>query len=258
MNNLFGKIRMFFYLLKKIKGPAGRVKFTYALWSDLAFPFIFKRRRREYEVRFKRFHLKWRVGCGELTPYPEIEKVFSSGIFIPDEIKDWTIIDCGANIGLFSLFFKDAKKIIAIEANRECCDRLTHNFKKNKVSGYVISKAVSREPDYIRMNITDNSSVLSKVDCSGNTSVEATTIDDIIDRCKLNRVDLLKLDIEGHEIEALKGAGVSLRSGTIKRIYSEFQAGESLEKLDAFLNPLRYKRTATIDYNALYQLEPKP
>lgn len=254
---MFGKIKAFFYLLKEVKGPVGRIRLSYALGCGLLFPLIFKGRCRECEVRFKRFYLKWKVAQGELTPYHEIEKAFSRGIFTPAEIKDWTVMDCGANIGLFSLFFKDAKSIIAIEANKECCERIRYNFKKNNINGRVISKAISCGPSHVRMNIADNSSVLSKVDSSGNTLIEATTIDNIIDQHKLNCVDLLKLDVEGHEIEALKGADLSLRRGMIRRIYSEFNTDGSLEKLDRFLIPLNYDRIATLDCNALYRLQSK-
>lgn len=257
MNNIFGKFKVFFYLFGQADGALEGVKLGCALGRGLLFLPLFKDARRECEVRFKRFRLKWRIGKGELTPYREIEKAFSGGIFLHDESKGWTVIDCGANIGLFSLFLKDAKFVIAVEANKEACGRAGYNFKKNGINGCVISKAVSCGPSSIKMKIADNSTVLSKVDSAGETTVEATTIDRIIDEHGLGRVDLLKLDLEGHEIEALKGADISLRRGAIDRIYLEFNTEESLEALDRFLIPLNYDRVATIDYNALYKLRPK-
>ncbi len=48
--------------------------------------------------------------------------------------------------------------------------------------------------------------------------MEADTIDNILNELKIDRVDLLTCDIEGNEIDLIKGADLSLRKGKIKNL----------------------------------------
>ena len=56
-------------------------------------------------------------------------------------------------------------------------------------------------------------------------TVDTITIDEIVSEYNLEYIDLIKMDIEGHELEALKGAGKSLASGMIKALTFEFGSG---------------------------------
>lgn len=55
--------------------------------------------------------------------------------------------------------------------------------------------------------------------------VEVTTLDNIIDKLDIDRVDFLKMDIEGHEFDALKGAKKSLIFQKIRTLTFEFGSG---------------------------------
>lgn len=82
--------------------------------------------------------------------------------------------------------------------------------------------------------------------------VPVVALDDIIQEHGISRVDFMKLDIEGHEIEALKGARASLESGMIRALSFEFGSG-NINSRTFFhdfwdlLTPLRY---------ALYRILP--
>lgn len=54
--------------------------------------------------------------------------------------------------------------------------------------------------------------------------VPQITLDEVVRKEGLSKVDLLKMDIEGHELAALKGARASLEEGIIKNITFEFGA----------------------------------
>jgi FkbM family methyltransferase len=56
-------------------------------------------------------------------------------------------------------------------------------------------------------------------------SVETVALDDVIEGHGLACVNLVKMDIEGHEFEGLKGAMRSLEKGTIKAFTFEFGSG---------------------------------
>jgi hypothetical protein len=55
--------------------------------------------------------------------------------------------------------------------------------------------------------------------------VRVSTLDDILDSLGLESVDLLKLDVEGSELDALNGAERSLKAGKIHAIGFEFGSG---------------------------------
>jgi len=57
------------------------------------------------------------------------------------------------------------------------------------------------------------------------TETDIVTIDDSVEKYKLATIDFMKMDIEGHELEALKGAMKSLESGVIKAFSFEFGSG---------------------------------
>ena len=52
--------------------------------------------------------------------------------------------------------------------------------------------------------------------------VETRTLDSIIQELRLDRVDYLKMDLEGHELFAIRGAEESIRTGIVKTLAFEF------------------------------------
>ena len=52
--------------------------------------------------------------------------------------------------------------------------------------------------------------------------VEITTIDEVIEKEKIARIDFLKIDTEGHELAVLKGASNALKEGIVRCIQFEF------------------------------------
>jgi FkbM family methyltransferase len=52
--------------------------------------------------------------------------------------------------------------------------------------------------------------------------VDVITLDEFIEEQQLTRVDLLKIDTEGYELNVLKGGGKAIRSGIFKVIQFEF------------------------------------
>jgi FkbM family methyltransferase len=63
---------------------------------------------------------------------------------------------------------------------------------------------------------------VNQVDVSSTERIRTETIDGFCDRNGINRIDLLKLDVEGHELAILRGASHALASGSISMIQFEF------------------------------------
>jgi len=79
----------------------------------------------------------------------------------------------------------------------------------------------------------------------GSTSedVEVKTIDYVIKEFKTASIDLLKIDVEGYEIQVLEGARKSLTEKKINFIYLETGLDDrfnSIQSLNDFLKPIGY------------------
>jgi FkbM family methyltransferase len=74
-------------------------------------------------------------------------------------------------------------------------------------------------------------------------NIEVKTIDHVINDFKTASVDLLKIDVEGYEIEVLNGAYKSLAEKKINFIYLETGLDDrfnSIQSLNDFLKPIGY------------------
>jgi FkbM family methyltransferase len=252
MNGTLDALR---YFVGEGRGLSSKIKIATVLSVGGVFRAIFNRHPVTAEVGLGEFRVRFRVAQGELTPYWQLKDDVRTGIIPPpSEAGLWTVIDCGANIGLFSLIMGRARRVIAIEPNPDCCKRLRDNLRINGVHGEAINKAVSSEAGRMRMRLDRGNTVLARMDEHGNLEVEATTLDRVIADARVETVDLLKLDVEGHEVEALRGAATSLRAARIRRIYVEYKSAGALMRLDALLDEYGFSRAATGDLNARYAL----
>ncbi|WP_119462012.1 FkbM family methyltransferase [Rhodospirillaceae bacterium SYSU D60014] len=78
------------------------------------------------------------------------------------------------------------------------------------VSGASISSVYRRKLDHYGMEFDKE------------RPVECTTVDAFLSERNIERVDFLKLDVEGHEMKVLEGAQKSLTSGKIRALSFEF------------------------------------
>ena len=122
-------------------------------------------------------------------------------------------MDYLTNIGIFSLYaayLNEKGKIYAIEPVKETADimqRLLDFFEVKNVK--IIRKAVGDEKKKAFINVdkkqVSRSSLLFQVS-DKKEEIEVDTIDNIVKEEKMERVDFIKMDIEGYERYALKVA----------------------------------------------------
>ncbi len=115
--------------------------------------------------------------------------------------KDMTIIDCGANIGLASIFFKDyAKVIYALEPSSKNYECLVKNIEPYKnIKPFVVGLAARTGYDWLR---TNGDSPIAESLFGGGAPIEQVkllSIEDFMNEQKIDHVDLLKMDTEGSE-----------------------------------------------------------
>ncbi len=138
-----------------------------------------------------------------------------------------TFFDVGANFGLcsFGLMASLKEKRVdyhLFEANQHLCELLARSASLHQNNSVHINCCcVSDCPGVSTLNIIDGQLGQSFISQNGVERVVNLTIDDYIKSRNIKSVNLIKMDIEGHEPLALKGAASSLRNGLIDAIYLE-------------------------------------
>ena len=129
------------------------------------------------------------------------------------------VLDCGGNVGTFTqtALQHGARLVVAFEPAPENIESYRRNFQRQIAEGQVIliPKGVWDKDDVLLLkrdphNTAADSFVMLQ---DGTPGVQAalTTIDEEVAALKLERVDYIKLDIEGAEKRALEGARETLR-----------------------------------------------
>lgn len=135
------------------------------------------------------------------------------------------IIDCGAHLGTLSIVAskKVGQKgtVIALEPHPRTFSYLARNSKDNRCENITcINKAISDKEGKAFM--TDSYvSDMNHIGDDGNIVVLTTTLDAIAR--DLEKIDLIKLDVEGYELQALKGGEETLKK--TRAIYFESAGG---------------------------------
>lgn len=149
-----------------------------------------------------------------------------------------TVVDCGAHIGKYTILASKSVgkngKVIAIEPHPENYEVLVKNVKLNRCKNTMpLNCAVWNENRKISLSIADNNTDHSIKITRGESSidVDASKLDTIFEKMRIKRVDWLKIDVEGAEVETLIGARKSLKAGKIKNIVIELHDPKKVGKV---------------------------
>jgi FkbM family methyltransferase len=152
-------------------------------------------------------------------------------------------VDAGANIGIYSQFLSrcvsPAGVVHSFEPSPENFKRLrtaTHKLSNVHVSQMAIGEHSGRSKLYIsdRLNV-DHRAYTTEKDARRALSIKMVALDDYFKPSE--RVDLIKMDIQGYELHALRGAKRILEENVEIKLLLEFwpyglmQAGAHWKKL---------------------------
>lgn len=155
------------------------------------------------------------AACFEPNEFALLQRVLEPGM---------CVIDGGANDGAYTLYTAarvgSQGRVLAVEPSPRELERLRKNLALNHLPQVeVMGCALAERCSELQMLIAEDSHaghntlgqfMHTEVTDRGRITVTATTIDDLVQRYGLPRIDVVKLDLEGAELRALIGASTTL------------------------------------------------
>ena len=195
------------------------------------------------------------------------EIFISNEYFFTPTTSEPVIIDCGANIGMSILYFKKLfpnSKIIAFEANPNAYKLLEKNMLDNEIQNVELHNiALFDKETEISFFISDDKGTLL-----GSTQAErGGTFELKVPAQKLSTylkniqpVDLIKMDVEGAEIEIIADLFDSTYISKAKEYIIEYHhnVGESKSGLSSFLQKFEsngYNYSIKTDFEVLNEFQ---
>ena len=157
------------------------------------------------------------------------------------------VLDCGANVGVYTResLKAGAKLVVAIEPAPENIECLRRNFAAEIAAGRVIvyEKGVWDKDDMLVMQVDPHNSAADSFIIHRPGDVETkqlplTTIDKLVAELKLERVDFIKMDIEGAEQRALAGARETLAKYHPRLALASYHVPDDPEKFPQIIRAI--------------------
>ncbi|WGD56296.1 FkbM family methyltransferase [Bradyrhizobium sp. CB1650] len=147
----------------------------------------------------------------------ELELLFADSAGV-----DYTLIDCGANYGYWSVLVSSAPfgahKAVAIEPSSDNFAKLSNNAAVNGYRFECMRVAIGASRGTARLSGTKHEkfSIAGEL-AGGGEEVPVIALDDLVDEGKVAASGkyLIKLDVEGVEIEAIKGGERLLQADSV-------------------------------------------
>nr|WP_275539751.1 FkbM family methyltransferase [Streptomyces hyaluromycini] len=181
--------------------------------------------------------------------------------------RSTTIADVGAHVGYFSMIAAHANpkaKVHSFEPVDQIHARLSVNVRSNGVQNVKLHQAgVSSEPGWADISVRFSGNLLSTGSTLEGAAPDAQlkripllTLDEVFAE---TRLDLVKIDVEGHEMSVLRGARRVLRRDR-PTLVMEALVDAALDDLVAEFEPLGYDVhwIAEHDGSLVHWKEPRP
>jgi FkbM family methyltransferase len=143
----------------------------------------------------------------------ELDRLFKGAIDV-----NYTLIDCGANYGYWSVLVSSTSfgshRVIAIEPSSQNFAKLKNNAEVNGNRFEVMNCAIGAARGTARLSGTKHEALSIAGTANDGEEVPVVALDNLVDdgRITADGKYLIKLDVEGVEIEAIKG-GTRLLEG---------------------------------------------
>ena len=182
--------------------------------------------------------------------YCSFREVFFQGVYEHPLGNPETILDLGANCGCATLVFAaryPKARIAAVEPHPSNLAALRENLHLNRVQAEVIQAAATLRDGPVSLLIRNSLShgLLrggGSRDSEGQLTVSGISIPTLLNQLGWDRIDVLKVDIEGYE--RVLFAGRPLWLNKVTRIIGEYHDSYRIPELRADLEPMGFIVTA--------------
>jgi FkbM family methyltransferase len=153
-----------------------------------------------------------------------------------------TVVDIGANVGVFALHHATAgADVLAVEPNIAAFRRLSRAIAVNGLEQRVcaVNAAVGAASGYGRLQLPDGHTILGRVVPIASDGerrpddIRILGLDELVRRHGIERIDLLKVDVEGAETDVFRGAGGAMPN--VRRVIFEWHSPALLAEVRGIL-----------------------
>ena len=158
-----------------------------------------------------------------------------------------TILDVGANLGDFSMAVSEtARKIISIEPGPENFALLQSNLYINSLK-HVLPLNIAAHDSFEELSLEGNGADLRVSEFNGGAHTKGMPLDAVLTLHEMDHVDLVKIDVQGHEIHVLHGMSDSLKRHRIGLAIVEVHGWRHVKVSDivCFMQSYGYRLVAT-------------
>jgi FkbM family methyltransferase len=158
---------------------------------------------------------------------PSVTNIFNT-ILMRNKNKDNVVFDVGCNIGYYTILSSNhSSNIYSFDANKENIHKLNVSCLINNITNVnSYHNCISDKNTFYKMSNKDvvdrNGNIgalrFEETNDSVNNDALSIKLDDFIEENNIQNIDLLKIDIEGGELNCLKGTQQSLKKNIIKNI----------------------------------------
>jgi len=166
-------------------------------------------------------------------------KISGESSFLRQYLRDRkspVVLDVGANVGAYSqevARVNPSAEVFAFEPHPRTFERLVSNLGTGKTF-YLYNYALGAHPGYSTLydresgNGSSHASIFREViedihnAQARGYNVKVHTLDQFVEENQLERIDLLKIDTEGYELNVLRGGVRTIGSGMVSAIQFEF------------------------------------
>ena len=169
-----------------------------------------------------------------------IQRNIYLGVFEPDETRlikkhlrpGMTFVDVGANVGYYTALGArqvagSGGRVIAFEPSRYAFEKLQSMVLANKLEHVTavhagLSDTAGQSKLYLGDGLHNHTPTMVAHAGATATEISIVSLDEEAERLGIERIDLMKIDVEGHEPKVLAGATRLFRERRIQAILCEF------------------------------------
>lgn len=187
-------------------------------------------------------------------------ELYTDKVYPQELLKErMTVVDVGGHIGLYSLMASEKVgewgKVIVAEPEGSNFTQLLKNIAINKISNtfpfqVALADYCGTGKLYLNSRMAKHT-LLSSIENGNKTKeVRVLTLDALLRQAEVTKVDLVKIDAEGAELEILKGGEKTIRDNPgIKFIIAAYHYPDEAREVVEFLREKKIKAKIIKDYS---------